>query len=212
MATQKPRCKARRTNGQRCCAYPLQGADVCRAHGGAAPQVRAAAARRTAERKTQAALDRIMHVFGPNDSRVDPVHTLARLLAQSARRAEFYADLLEQQYQREAEGEADADLPNGVRALIGHKYGLTKDGDSLPIEEAVRSLVALEADERDRCAKYAKLALDVDLDERMVRASEQQVTLVADALAATLSDMGLSHGQQQEARAGVARRLRVITG
>jgi hypothetical protein len=39
-------CLAKRTNGEPCRAYAITGGTVCRAHGGAAPQVRAAAHRR----------------------------------------------------------------------------------------------------------------------------------------------------------------------
>lgn len=40
------RCTARRHNGQPCRRYAARGATVCRTHGGAAPQVQAAAKRR----------------------------------------------------------------------------------------------------------------------------------------------------------------------
>jgi hypothetical protein len=40
------RCTARRHNGQPCRRYAARGATVCRTHGGAAPQVQAAARRR----------------------------------------------------------------------------------------------------------------------------------------------------------------------
>lgn len=43
------RCTARRTNGEPCKCRPIAGATVCRAHGGAAPQVREAARRRLLE-------------------------------------------------------------------------------------------------------------------------------------------------------------------
>lgn len=36
-------CSAKRTNGKPCQAYAITGGTVCWAHGGAAPQVRAAA-------------------------------------------------------------------------------------------------------------------------------------------------------------------------
>lgn len=43
------RCARRRSNGQRCEAWAIRGGWVCWTHGGAAPQVQAAAARRIAE-------------------------------------------------------------------------------------------------------------------------------------------------------------------
>src|SRR5688572_28631607 len=42
-------CKAHRTNGDPCKAYAILGAQVCWVHGGAAPQVRAAARRHIME-------------------------------------------------------------------------------------------------------------------------------------------------------------------
>lgn len=41
------RCKARRHNGESCGNYAMIGGRVCHAHGGRAPQVRAAARRRS---------------------------------------------------------------------------------------------------------------------------------------------------------------------
>lgn len=46
---QARRCSARRTDGKPCGAYAMRGADVCHAHGGAAPQVRQAAQNRVTE-------------------------------------------------------------------------------------------------------------------------------------------------------------------
>ena len=40
---QARRCSARRTDGQPCWAYAITGGEVCSAHGGSAPAVRAAA-------------------------------------------------------------------------------------------------------------------------------------------------------------------------
>ena len=43
------RCTRRRSNGKPCSSWAIRGGWVCWSHGGAAPQVRAAAARRVAE-------------------------------------------------------------------------------------------------------------------------------------------------------------------
>lgn len=51
------RCRARRTNGQACAAYAINGGRVCSAHGGRAPQVKAAAQRRLLEDYVMRALN-----------------------------------------------------------------------------------------------------------------------------------------------------------
>lgn len=50
-------CRARRTDGEPCAAQAMRGGSVCRAHGGRAPQVRAAAARRLVDAELQQAVD-----------------------------------------------------------------------------------------------------------------------------------------------------------
>jgi hypothetical protein len=58
MARVRPavRCSANRTNGQPCRGYAIVGGNVCRAHGGAAPQVRDAANRRVLHAQLAAGL------------------------------------------------------------------------------------------------------------------------------------------------------------
>jgi hypothetical protein len=205
------RCTARRTNGQPCKRWAVAGGRVCPSHGGGAPQVKAAAERRQAEQRIERELGALAD-FRADGGSVDPIGALQRLLNRSARRVEFYGELLQRQYDIAERDQRDADLPPGIKALIGHKYAIGGDGYAVPVEEAIRGLVQLEAEERDRCAKYAKLALDAKIDERMTAAHESQVNLVADALGAALAEMGLSHGQQQEAAGRVARILRSVPG
>lgn len=68
------KCSARTRNGDPCRAAPVRGATVCRMHGGAAPQVKAKAAQRLAERVMPmlATLDRIA-----NDESLPPAVRLA---------------------------------------------------------------------------------------------------------------------------------------
>lgn len=60
--------------GRPCKAWPVRGATVCVAHGGAAPQVRAAARRRVTARKAAAAVGKLG--YQPVD---DPLSTLAQV-------------------------------------------------------------------------------------------------------------------------------------
>lgn len=184
----------------------MRGATVCGKHGGMAPNVRKRAIVRAE-----------LAEWGLADTTEDPGELLLRLVAQSARRAAYYAELLRQQQERDAEttgvAQGLAELPRELRGLIGFKIAAAgKDGDLYAAEEAIRGLVVLEAQERDRCARFAKLALDAGIAERQVRLAEQQVDMVAAALSAAIAELGLSERQQREARAGVARHLRLAAG
>lgn len=59
MQQPKPTCGAKTRKGTPCPNPPIKGATRCRMHGGAAPQVRAAAARRLAATKAKQALDEV---------------------------------------------------------------------------------------------------------------------------------------------------------
>jgi hypothetical protein len=210
-AVASTRCTAQSVrSGERCRRWAIEGAEVCPTHGGRTPQVKAAAARRRAEAQVERELGALAD-FRADGGTVDPIGALQRLLNRSERRVEFYSELLQRQYDIAERNQTDADLPPGIKALIGHKMAVAGiEGRLVPVEEAIRALVELEAAERDRCAKYAKLALDAKLDERLTTAHETQVNMVADALGAALAEMGLSHGQQQEAAGRVARILRSV--
>lgn len=69
-----PRCTATNNRGQPCRAYPVHGATVCRAHGGAAPQVRAKAEQRILAAADPAAA-KLVQLMG--DKRVPPQVQLA---------------------------------------------------------------------------------------------------------------------------------------
>lgn len=112
---------------------------------------------------------------------VDPGETLLRLLAQAAARAARYADLLQAAYDG-ADDFPERFRGSGIAALIGHRYATTEDGDRVEVAEVVRGLVDLEAQERDRCARFAKLALDAGLEERRVRLAEHQGAMVLGAM------------------------------
>jgi len=195
MRTDRPAVRCIRKT---CGAYAVHGATVCASHGGKAPQI----ARKAAVRAELAS-------WGLTDSTEDPGEVLLRLVTQSAHRAAFYADLLDQQYTlADTEPHAPADLPSGIHALIGHKYGAAgKDGDIFEVEEAIRGLVMLEALERDRCARFAKTALDAGIAERQVRLAERQGALIADVLRAVMGDaeLGLTP-EQRKAMPHAARR------
>lgn len=58
IAIPNQRCKAVKRNGEKCRAWAVRGAVVCVAHGGAAPQVRRAAAVRVSAAEARAEMER----------------------------------------------------------------------------------------------------------------------------------------------------------
>lgn len=81
------RCRATARSGERCKRYAIPGGRTCVSHGGAAPQVRAAAARRRAEAEARA----LVELWDPAASPItDPIGSLQNL----AGRLQHAADVL----------------------------------------------------------------------------------------------------------------------
>jgi Na+/phosphate symporter len=76
--------------------------------------------------------------------------------------------------------------------------------------EQLRSEVAVFERALDRCERFLTAMARLNIDERLAAIQQQQVDVVAAALQAALADLGLSVEQQQEAKAGVARHLRLV--
>lgn len=146
----------------------------------------------------------------------DPGRTLLTLVTQSAARCRLYADLLQEQYDAATDATVSGDdhagytahgLPPAVRALIGHKYAVTRDGGVVPVEEAIRALVTLESDERERCSRFAKTALDAGVAERAIRLAEEQADILATLLRSVFDDPALAlTADQRETALAVTRR------
>lgn len=196
------KCRGHKPDGSPCGAYAITGAQVCKAHGGRPKQTRAKAAVRAE-----------LAAWGLADTTEDPGEVLLRLVTQAARRAAEYADLLQQQYHKADSGDPTTSLPSRIAVLIGHKFALDREGTPFPVEEAIRGLVELEGQERDRCARFCKLALDAGIAERQVRLAERQGDLIADVLRAVLADpeLGLT-AEQQKAVPHVALRHLAVAG
>lgn len=78
--------------------------------------------------------------------------------------------------------------------------------------EQLRAEVALFERALDRCERFLTAMAKLNIDERLTRISEQQAALVNHAVIAALQELGLPAEQQQEARRGVARHLRAVSG
>lgn len=131
--------------------------------------------------------------------------TFARLVAVAEARAQFYGELLAELYERyeddgastvRAEDDATGDEYNpgkgrGLRALVGDVYSVSKDGDAVAVGEAIRALVKLEAEERDRAADLAWKGIRVGIEAKQVDVMRSYGRTVVASLRALCVELGI---------------------
>ena len=189
------RCSARTKRGV-CRAWPVRGAVVCVAHGGAAPQVRAAAGRRLAFAEWGRS-------FGEPAPDADPTETVLREIRWGAGHVAWLRE-------RVRETEPDA-LIWGVESEVTRGSGEWPGVDVTKAAKANAWLV-LYGQERDRLIKMCKIAHDMGIAERHVQLAERLGALMADLLRGVLDDLDLTDEQRRVAAVAVPRHLRAITG
>jgi hypothetical protein len=128
------------------------------------------------------------------------------MLQMSWLRVHLYAGLLEQQV-REAQGDAsgddgeDLEVPGGKgergAGLIGKTLSASPGIGVYATGEAVRGLALLEAQERDRCVRFAKTAHDMGIADQQIRLAEQQGAMLAGVISRVLDRLGLSEEQRR---------------
>jgi hypothetical protein len=166
--------------GQPCEKYAPRGGTVCRSHGGAAPQVKAAVKARRVEQDITKTLGRLTIV---------PVHDPLTALADLAGEISAWKELAAARV---------ADL----KALAQRNYATGSDEVHAEIQVYERAL--------DRCVHVLATIARLNIDERLVKISEQQAELVKTALLGAMEDTGLPREQQREAAGHLARRLRLV--
>lgn len=205
----------RKQTGEPCGNTPMHGQRVCRMHGGGNPKAKAAAERRLAEVEVLTAWSARAAANPELPELIDPAAAVMGLLHMSWLRVHIYAQLLEAQVNRDglqapagrgvAVSYVDADdaaadseyaplsggagvaAEGGTSGLIGHTYGAAgKDGRVYAQGEALRALVTLEAQERDRCVKFAEAAHRMGIAQRELELAESQARAVVVAHGAAL--------------------------
>lgn len=179
----KPKCRARRTNGEPCGNYPVQGAEVCRKHGGGAPQVRA----RAAERRAEAAVAVAVSDLGAAAPVTDPLAALAALAGEIV----AWKDQARRRVER-----------------LNDEIRYTADGQGT---EQLRAEVLVFERALDRCDRVLGRIASLDIDNRLARISEAQAQVVMLAITAALDHAGITGTPAAEARAVAARQLRAAS-
>lgn len=186
------KCAAHLTDGsgRMCDAFAVVGATVCVKHGALAPQVAARAGIRAA-----------VSAWGEGDSTLDPGETLLRLMTVAYERAEQHADALNEILA--AQG--------WETAFVGDAYALDNVGRLNKVGEYARQLAVWENLERKQAGDLAVRAVTANLEARRVRATEQQVAMVIQAMQAALTEAGLGD-RTGEVIGNVGRHLAAVTG
>lgn len=112
-------------------------------------------------------------------------------------RAQVEADEGQPELGRTRDGDALGEPPPGVEdagtgtsGLIGHTYSGVKDIGIFATGEAVRALVQLEAQERDRAVRFAKTAHDMGIADAMVDLARRWGAQAEQLLRFVLSGLG----------------------
>jgi hypothetical protein len=166
--------------GQPCSKYAPRGGTVCRSHGGAAPQVKAAVKARRVEQDIAKTLGRLTIV---------PIHDPLTALAELAGEITAWKELA-------------AERVAALKELASRNFLSGSDEVHAEIQVYERAL--------DRCVHVLATIARLNIDERLVKISEQQAAIVKEALMGALDDTGLPREQQREAAGHLARRLRLV--
>lgn len=169
------------TTRERCRKARTPGTTVCRNHGSAAPQVRAAAERRVTAAAVQADAAAILASEGVGIVG-DPFDALEHLAAEVL-----------------AVKQAAAARVNALGEQIRYRSGQGA--------EQLRSEVALYERSLDRATKILETLAKLGLDERRVEVQERLAEQVTAVLRAVLDDLDLSPTQQAAAPVIVGRHL-----
>lgn len=192
-----PRCTAKAKGTQsRCKRRPVPGADVCVMHGGRAPQVRAAAAKRIERQEAE----RAVVALGLHRD-IEPTQALL----EEVRRAAGNVAWLESELR-------EMDPQELFWGRAQHEEGIGPEGpiDKTTDKAAVHVKYQLYLTERDALVKASTAALKAGIQERQVALAEAQALQVAGLIRRVLAGIHLTPEQQEAAHAVVVTELRAL--
>jgi hypothetical protein len=160
---------------------------------------------RTREEVHEALSRFLPHYASPEVRPVQFAEVYARLTAIAVARAEFYGAILAQLYEHHRDGYVPNndfdDQVRGLGAIIGHTFSGDGMGGTIATGEAVRALVGLERDERDRAARLAKEGIKLGLEAKQVDAMRTYGRTVVEAMRQLAGELGVSWADPATRRA-----------
>lgn len=182
---ERTKCKARKRNGEQCGNRPLRGLSVCRMHGGASPQGRAAAKRRLAEQAVMNELERSKLTGKAVQGTTDPLGELQKLTTEMI----HFKD----------------QLTLRVNDLGDNLANYDEKGS-----EQVKTEIDVYLKVIDKLTKLLDIALKHDIEGKRLSLETAKAELVAAALFRVLNGIGVSNEQMETAKTMLHKELTTI--
>lgn len=179
----KTKCTARRTNGEPCQRSPIAGGSVCATHGGSAPAVKAAAARRLEVAAVEADVAAVIASEGL-EGVTDPLEALARLATETLA------------------------MKSALAARVNALSDITTTS-KLGVE-ALKVEVALYERAIDRSGKFLDLLAKSNFEERRLRIDEGTAGMFVTVMRNVLARLDLTPAQQALVGTVVSEELRAL--
>ncbi len=186
VARRPMKCKAKRTDGQPCKAWPIKGAEVCRVHGGRAPQVKAAAKRRRVLGEAQEELNRLGVPI-----EVDTAEAMLQMVYEAAGNVAFLRKRIQQLEQGgRLTGDFDADdVVSALGAEDNRRASIAGRVDPKNWKGEPHVLVTMYNEERERLVRWSKSSRDANVEEHRVKLAERQGEMLARVLRVLLESV-----------------------
>lgn len=203
------RCTATSRSGERCKRWAIKGGRVCRSHGGAAPQVRAAAERRLEQDRIAGEVSELLDRFDipdehPLEGLISVVRSTGRMmraLESLVRSLDLRPDVLVDVVGDGLERGGDTGLR--FETTNDPLYGPDHKGDGKP-----HVLVEMWRTWSEQYARVCKLALDAGVDERRLQMEAAEVDTLYAATMKALMAAEVSSAQQNVFAQALAAELR----
>ncbi|WP_211881276.1 HGGxSTG domain-containing protein [Pseudarthrobacter albicanus] len=176
-------CKATARSGEQCSNPPISGGSVCRMHGGSAPAVKAAAARRLEVAAVEADVRAVIASEGL-EGVTDPLEALARLATETLA------------------------MKSALAARVNALSDITTTS-KLGVE-ALKVEVALYERAIDRSGKFLDLLAKSNFEERRLQIDEQTAGMFVTVMKNVLARLDLSPAQQALVGTVVPEALRAL--
>ncbi|MGC5012561.1 hypothetical protein ACLQ2R_17495 [Streptosporangium sp. DT93] len=172
--------KSKRSH-ERCHAFAVRGTAACPTHSGTTLEVA------KAKGEALSAAWSALHA----EPSVSATEAVLGMLQMSWARVHLYAGLLRRQVEEAQNAPGPGSGVLGEEAghgagLIGYSRSANAELGLYATGEAVRGLATLEAQERDRCVRFAKVCHDMGIAEQQVRLAEHQGAMLAAVIRGSL--------------------------